>query len=373
MRKQLLYITIALWGLFSYAQLECPEMVSPENGATNIPAATRISWTETALASGYLLTLGTSPTSDDILSKTIYMVNYSEEISFPTNSTIYVTITPFNDKEIASGCPKWSFSTIQECGHYINSIPDITVCYSENGETGGIGTDFTNIEQELIGGQQDLLVNYYDGDGNELDLNQLNPSPNSNQFYIQARATDALGCFKETSFNLLFANPPEVDFLEDVLVCNAYTLPQLSANNDYYTGTNGTGNKLQAGDIITKNQLLYILSGSSLCQEESSFRITLDSNICEYQENIGLYPKFFTPNGDGINDFWQLDKVNLPVNPKSQVRIFNRYGKLVHQLALESPGWDGNYAGSPLPASDYWFVVQLENNTNLSGHFTLKR
>ncbi|MEQ9582903.1 MAG: hypothetical protein RIM68_12210, partial [Arenibacter sp.] len=83
MRKQLLYLSIALCGLLSHAQLECPTMVSPADGSLNIVSPTIISWSETPSASGYLLTLGSSPTSDDILSKTIYTLNYSEEINFP--------------------------------------------------------------------------------------------------------------------------------------------------------------------------------------------------------------------------------------------------------------------------------------------------
>ncbi len=85
------------------------------------------------------------------------------------------------------------------------------------------------------------------------------------------------------------------------------------------------------------------------------------------------YPKFFTPNGDGINDIWcvkNLEKRNLE---NSTIRIFDRYGKLLKQISTESAGWDGTFIGNMLPSSDYWFVIELTNGKTVKGHFTLKR
>jgi gliding motility-associated-like protein len=82
------------------------------------------------------------------------------------------------------------------------------------------------------------------------------------------------------------------------------------------------------------------------------------------------YPKFFTPNGDGINDYWKIENLNQPA---AKIYIFNRYGKLVKQIASNGNGWDGTYSGAPLPASDYWFTLFLENGRIIKGHFALKR
>ncbi|MEQ8420561.1 MAG: T9SS type B sorting domain-containing protein [Arenibacter algicola] len=373
MRKQLLYLSIALSGILSHAQLECPTMISPPNGSLDISSPTIISWSETPSASGYLLTLGSSPTADDILSKTIYMVNYSEEIIFPNNATIYVTITPFNDMEIASGCPKWSFSTPQECDFYINPKKDISVCYTENVGTNEIFVDFASIERELIGAQEDLLLTYYDLIGNAIDLNQLLPNPNSSPYTLLVKASDTNGCLKETIFSLRLVEPPIVEVLEDINVCESFALPVLSTNNSYFTGPNGTGSELQAGSRVTNSQLIYILNQVGSCMEQSSFRINIDPLVCAGQTSAKQFPKFFTPNGDGINDFWQLNRSELNITEKSPVFIYDRYGKLVRMLEFDSQGWDGNYEGSPMPSSDYWFFVNLGNNKSLSGHFSLKR
>ncbi|KIX19932.1 hypothetical protein SY27_15505, partial [Flavobacterium sp. 316] len=84
-----------------------------------------------------------------------------------------------------------------------------------------------------------------------------------------------------------------------------------------------------------------------------------------------MYPKFFTPNGDGYNDFW---KIKFSENePSLTIKIFDRYGKFIKQLGANSQGWDGNYLEKPLPSSDYWFIVTRENGKEFRGHFTLKR
>lgn len=83
------------------------------------------------------------------------------------------------------------------------------------------------------------------------------------------------------------------------------------------------------------------------------------------------YPRFFTPNGDGYNDVWQIK--NLDLYPKSVITIFDRYGKLLKQLRTNSAGWNGTFNEFALPADDYWFHLNFENGRIIKGHFSLKR
>ena len=85
------------------------------------------------------------------------------------------------------------------------------------------------------------------------------------------------------------------------------------------------------------------------------------------------HPKYFTPNGDGVNDLWQIRGISSNVQPNSLIFIYNRYGKLLKQLLATSPGWDGTFNGRPLPGDDYWFRVQLQDGRTFTGHFALKR
>ena len=93
----------------------------------------------------------------------------------------------------------------------------------------------------------------------------------------------------------------------------------------------------------------------------------------EDSQNVTLidYPKYFTPNGDGINDTWQIKGV---VNyPDAVIFIYNRYGKLLKQLNPNSNGWNGTYRGENMKSSDYWFTVKLDGGNEFNGHFSLKR
>ena len=86
------------------------------------------------------------------------------------------------------------------------------------------------------------------------------------------------------------------------------------------------------------------------------------------------YPNFFTPNGDGFNDFWMISGNGGIQNPL--ISIFDRYGKLLIQLNESSFGWDGTFNGEPLPATDYWFTIDFEENNvkkSFKSHFSLLR
>jgi gliding motility-associated-like protein len=102
-----------------------------------------------------------------------------------------------------------------------------------------------------------------------------------------------------------------------------------------------------------------------------------DANGCgSVQVQVGVidYPLFFTPNGDGYHDTWNI--IGIAGIPSAKIYIFDRYGKLLKQLSPTGPGWDGTFNGRPLPSSDYWFqVIYTEDGVQkeFKGHFTLKR
>ena len=87
------------------------------------------------------------------------------------------------------------------------------------------------------------------------------------------------------------------------------------------------------------------------------------------------YPKFFTPNGDGVNDTWNI--TDLKDDTSATIKIFNRYGKLVSEIKPSELGWNGyNNGGKVVPSSDYWFEVALTYYgipSKFVGHFALLR
>ena len=104
-----------------------------------------------------------------------------------------------------------------------------------------------------------------------------------------------------------------------------------------------------------------------------------DKNGCGFASTsvtVIDYPKFFTPNGDGYNDTWNI--AGIDAQPNAQIFIFDRYGKLLKQISPVGNGWNGTFNGYKLPSADYWFTVKyIEPNTGdskeYSAHFALKR
>jgi gliding motility-associated-like protein len=88
------------------------------------------------------------------------------------------------------------------------------------------------------------------------------------------------------------------------------------------------------------------------------------------------FPHFFTPNGDGVNDTWNIS--GLANQPKAIVYIYDRFGRLIKQISTSdtSNGWDGTFTGQQLPAADYWFTIDFMEETSnriFKSHFSLKR
>jgi gliding motility-associated-like protein len=107
--------------------------------------------------------------------------------------------------------------------------------------------------------------------------------------------------------------------------------------------------------------------------------VTVITSACQpVIVNVSLinYPNYFTPNGDGIHDTWNV--IGLKNQPSAKIHIFDRYGKLIKQISPVGDGWDGTFNSENLPSTDYWFTVDyIDTNTGSNkvfrSHFSLKR
>ncbi|MEA1786476.1 T9SS type B sorting domain-containing protein [Arenibacter sp. GZD96] len=106
----------------------------------------------------------------------------------------------------------------------------------------------------------------------------------------------------------------------------------------------------------------------------------IDENGCEVSAQIFMefidieIPNFFTPDGDGNNDFWKPR--NQEGFPQILTIIYDRYGRVVYRMGLNDQGWDGTYNGKELPSGDYWHIIKLNGENDhreFVGHFTLYR
>jgi gliding motility-associated-like protein len=93
--------------------------------------------------------------------------------------------------------------------------------------------------------------------------------------------------------------------------------------------------------------------------------------------SVVTFPKFFTPNNDGVNDTWAVKGANSTFFPTAEINIFNRFGKVVAQINIDNPGWNGTFNGKTLPSDDYWYNINLIDRNgiqrNRKGNLSLLR
>ncbi|ALM20203.1 secreted protein containing PKD domain protein [Nonlabens sp. MIC269] len=178
--------------------------------------------------------------------------------------------------------------------------------------------------------------------------------------------TNAEGCSSQRIVTVVISEPATID---NLIINHAGT----NSSGSMEVVASGLGDYEYSIDILTPYQDSPIFTDI----EPGFYTLYVrDKNGCGVTRkdfSIVGYPRFFTPNGDSFNDYWQLIGVNTVFEPNSTIFIYDRFGKLLKQISPESVGWDGTFNGNPLPSSDYWFTATLMDGTQFSSHFSLKR
>ena len=193
-------------------------------------------------------------------------------------------------------------------------------------------------------------------------------SPNSEGIYTVLATNLASGCRIPASTEVVSSYPPESI---DVTLLS----PVFSDNNQLEVSVVGTGvyeYRVDFGPWQRETLFENVRIGEHIIY----VRDLLNCNEITHRKIVIGYPKFFTPNGDGYHDTWNI--VGMTVKSSSKIYIFDRYGKLLKQISPTGKGWDGTFNGERLPSSDYWFVLDYNEPVTgkinqLRANFTLKR
>ena len=178
--------------------------------------------------------------------------------------------------------------------------------------------------------------------------------------------TRPAGCTNRRTINVLPSSTATIETIE---------ITDISENNTITVLVSGDGDYVYALD-----------DEMGIYQESNSFEnvapgihtvyvrdVKADCGIVSEEVSVLGFPKFFTPNGDTVNDTWQISGFSSRFPVTASVKIFNRYGKIITVLNEDNPNWNGEYNGELLPTDDYWFVAELLDGRVFRGHFTLKR
>lgn len=358
---------------------QCSALTSPQNGSSNVPLDTVLEWNEVAGADGYLITIGSSPNSADIVDAIAIYNTQATVFDFEPNKTYFVTIVPFNDGGNAVGCSEVSFSTSIGCDFFdaqtnenVVLSPSVTFpsTVSLCGEEGSlqlaapIGADGYRWYKIDASGSETLL-----SEAPNLSLNE------DGEYLLEAynlvtQFDEVIECADILPFSLVVSETPSiVDFQERSTSFGLEIIVVTATEGNYEFAIDSSDGPYQDSNVFMN------------MDEEVHTYYVRDKNGCgidskQYGPNLILngFPKFFTPNGDQANDIWQF---TLPPESKpvtlTTIRIFDRYGILIKEISEGSKGWDGTLAGRPVPAGGFWFQAIDENNRIYKGHFTLKR
>ena len=236
----------------------------------------------------------------------------------------------------------------------------------------------------------EAIYNYVwkNASGNEISAEDNLNITTGGSYTVKATTTDGTNCSRTKTIVITESNPA-------VLLTNFITIVDqgnnIGSEDNLSIVIDVINNDLGPGDyqFALRND---DQNTTTSYQDEPLFEnlegaiytiIVNDKNGCvpdaTLQVSVLQFPKFFTPNGDGKNDTYRVKGANKTFYPNSSINIFNRYGKLVAQIPIDGPGWNGTYSGKKLSSDDYWYNITLipaDNNKqiiNKTGHFSLLR
>ena len=132
-------------------------------------------------------------------------------------------------------------------------------------------------------------------------------------------------------------------------------------------------------DNLSYGTYLIGVSDANGCSAETT--INISNEACQYEvydwENCLFIPSVFTPNMDGINDFWEIYNIEI-YEPEILLTVYNRWGQVVYDIegVYNDNLWNGENQsnGSPLEIGAYYYTLELkEYNKTYNGTITIKR
>ncbi len=261
---------------------------------------------------------------------------HSIDVMFDDEGNIQIEVTVVDQVTGCSASEMISVSSLSAPVAYAG--PDLSICYGDT------------VQLQAYGGTTYLWIPSF-GLSNPNIADPLAFPTVTTQYIVEV----ANGSCTDRDTMLLTVNPlPIADAGSDAYIMLGECATLSGSGGLYYFWSPGTGLSSQttatpqACPEETTNYVLLVtdLNGCTSTDEMTVF-------VTQYTGEIS-FPNTFTPNGDGINDKWEID--GLEAYPDHNLIIFNRWGNKVYDAQPYLNDWEGDCIGKPLPDGTYYFV-----------------
>ena len=172
--------------------------------------------------------------------------------------------------------------------------------------------------------------------------------------------TATLGpCVRKDTLNLTVFPGPQVSAGPDLTIISGdqiqlqATAPNPQGNTYLYTPATSLSSATVLNPLASPTQTTtYTLTATTAQGCVSTDQVVVTVLNCVEPMNA------FTPNGDGVNDFWLVNRSGC--FRTATVEVFNRYGHRVYRSDNYSNNWNGTFEGKPVPDGTYYYIVRYQ-------------
>jgi gliding motility-associated-like protein len=252
----------------------------------------------------------------------------------------------------------------------VDSMSDLNLDFSDTAICRGayvtLDADFSSI------GNTEFIWDF----GNNDSVRNINPVvyayPAAGTYTVTATARYRVCNNISKSRTIFVGNTPNIDLGPDTLICSGSTsiiLADLinSASGSGFSWRWGTGER-SASIAVTSAGVFYATVTKDGCSATDSVIVSDDCYL--------KFPTCFTPNLDGLNDYFNPRDFMLKGLKTFKMSIYNRWGQLIFESSnTVGKGWDGNFNDVPQPTGVYIYQVEATFNDgqrlNKHGNITL--
>lgn len=271
----------------------------------------------------------------------------------------------------ASGNPLGNSQTITVNNPGVFTVEKTSLCGTETETITVVPNDIqiNGFDEAPLCGVQTITLNVSGGaPPYTYSIDGFLTSQNSPSFdftqsgFVQFSVQDATGCVRSQNISVLIPNPLQVN----LTAINANQIQAfVTAGTPPFTFSFNGGQASSSGRFTVQRSGTYtvLVTDAVGCNAEASVFFACDPL---------KVANFFTPNGDGINDFWY--PTGLGCTPDVEVEIYDRFGRKLAKFRGIVNGWDGTFNGQDMPGTDYWYKINTGiGDVPIVGHFNLYR